>query len=116
ERPTDHVSVVVTDQASLPVAFSDLLAAMRGRGIVDSVISCGQAFGGDLEAVNVASGLGLAAASGADVMFVTEGPGVVGTGSKFGFSAFEMAGIVDLVHKMQGSAYLAIRYSDADTR
>jgi hypothetical protein len=116
ECPHGKVGVLVTDQAALPVAFSDLLHVWRSAGIVDLVVSAGQAFGGDVEAVNVASGLGLAHAHGCDVVFVTEGPGVVGTGSTFGFSAFEMAGVVDLVHKLGGEPHLAVRFSDADER
>jgi hypothetical protein len=116
ERPQGRVAVVVTDQAALPVAFSDVLHALRESGAVDLVISSGQAFGGDLEAVNVATAVGIAHASGCDVVFVTEGPGVVGTGTTFGFSAFEMAGVVDLVHKLGGKPYLAVRYSEADRR
>lgn len=116
EAPTARVAVVVTDQAALPVVFSDLLFALKQKAFVDTIISAGQAFGGDMEAVNVATGLGLAHALGHDVAFVTEGPGVVGTGSTFGFSGFEMAGVVDLVHKLGGSPFLAVRYSDADAR
>lgn len=116
ERPEGRVVVVVTDQASLPVVFSDLLYVLRERGFVDAIVSSGQSFGGDMEAVNVASALGLAKAHGADAVFVTEGPGVVGTGSKYGFSGFEMAGVVDLVHKLDGSPYVAVRFSDSDQR
>lgn len=116
EAPQKRVAVLVTDQASLPVAFSDLLAALKTSGVIDVVISSGQAFGGDIEAVNIASGLCMAHASGVDVVFVTEGPGVVGTGSMYGFSAFEMAGVVDLVHKLKGTPYVAVRYSSADNR
>jgi hypothetical protein len=116
ERPEAHIAVIVTDQAALPVAFSDLLYALRHQGVVATIITSGQAFGGDQEAVNLASALGLAHAAGVDAVFVTEGPGVVGTGSKYGFSGFEMAGVVDLVHKLGGTPYVAVRYSDADGR
>lgn len=116
EAPRKRIAVVVTDQAALPVAFSDLLYSLKENGTISTLITSGQSFGGDLEAVNVASALGLAHASGCDAVFVTEGPGVVGTGSRFGFSGFEMAGVVDLVHKLGGTPILAVRFSDADVR
>lgn len=116
DAPAKKVAVVITDQAALPVVFSDLLHGLRERGVVQTVISAGQAFGGDVEAVNVASALGLAHAMGHDAVFVSEGPGVVGTGSTFGFSGFEMAGVVDLVHKLNGKPYVAVRYSEGDAR
>src|SRR5688500_451154 len=35
EKPDARVAVVVTDQAALPVAFSDLLYALRRDGVID---------------------------------------------------------------------------------
>ena len=50
-------------------------------------MTVGQSFGGDLEAVTVHSGL-LAAklALGADLVILTQGPGNLGTGTRWGFS------------------------------
>ena len=64
-----------------------------GRALLDVTITAGQAFGGDLEAVNVPSALALAAVRGAsaDVVIVAPGPGVVGTGTALGASALEVA-------------------------
>ena len=44
---------VMTDSAALPLAFSDLVADLIADGRLAASVSCGQAFGGDFEAVNV---------------------------------------------------------------
>ena len=79
-RPDARVAYVMTDQASLPLALSDVAARSRAAGLLDATITCGQAFGGEIEAVTLHSGL-LAArhVRGADVAIVAIGPGVVGT-------------------------------------
>ena len=55
---------VMTDGASLPIALSDLVAALTDRGLLAATVTAGHAFGGDAEAVTVASALGLAVQSG----------------------------------------------------
>ena len=59
----------------------------RSRTSLAGVVTVGQAFGGDLEAVTVHTGL-LAARHvlGADLAIVTQGPGNLGTGTPWGFS------------------------------
>ena len=49
-----------TDAGALPAALSDLLFDLRRTGLVDGCVTAGHAFGGDVEAVNVRSGLQLA--------------------------------------------------------
>src|SRR6266511_3490647 len=50
------VAYVMTDGAALPAGLSRQAAALRKAGLVSTVITTGQAFGGDLEAVTVFSG------------------------------------------------------------
>ncbi len=60
---------------------------MREAGWLAATITTGQSFGGDLEAVTVHSGLLTARhAVGADVAIVAQGPGNLGTGTKWGYS------------------------------
>src|SRR5207249_2111380 len=75
-----RVSYVMTDGAALPGAFSRLVPRLRDAGLVDSFITSGQAFGGELESVTLWTGL-LAAKeiAGADVVVVADGPGNLGT-------------------------------------
>ena len=56
-RPDARIAYVMTDGAALPLALSDLVATLRDRDLVDTTITCGHAFGGDHEAVNVYSAL-----------------------------------------------------------
>jgi hypothetical protein len=116
-RPRWRVVYVMTDAASLPLALSDLVASLRGAGLVDVTVTTGQSFGGDLEAVNVPSGLALARhVGGADVAVVAMGPGAVGTGTILGFGALEMAGVLDAAAWLGGTPIACVRYSEADAR
>ena len=72
---------------ALPIWFSRTAAALREIGWLAGTITVGQAFGGDLEAVTLHSGL-LAARHvlGAELVVVAQGPGNLGTGTRWGFS------------------------------
>lgn len=111
--PGRRLSYVMTDTAALPLALSDLVADLVGRGLLAETITCGQAFGGRREAVNLHSGLVLAAG---DAVVVAPGPGVVGVGSRLGFGGLEVAGVIDAVARLGGQPIVAVRYSGADER
>ncbi len=116
-RPDARVAYVMTDGAALPLALSDLVHALRERGVVAATVTAGHAFGGDLEAVAVPSGLALARhVVGADVVVVGMGPGVVGTASPLGTTAVEVAGVVDAASAMGARVALCCRASGADPR
>ena len=55
--PDVRIAYVMTDGAALPGGFSRLVAELRAAGLVDGWITSGQAFGGELEAVTVWTGL-----------------------------------------------------------
>lgn len=114
--PRRRVAYVMTDSAALPLALSDLVAELRAKGLVDLTVSSGQAFGGELEAVNVRSGLDVAVGAGADVVVVGPGPGTVGTGTARGHGAIEVATVVDMVEQGGGRPVVAVRASSADPR
>ncbi len=115
--PTARVVYVMTDGAALPIALSDLVVDMVDNGLLTATITAGHAFGGDLEAVSVASALVLArAVLGADVVIVAMGPGVVGTGSALGTSSVEVAGILDVTAALHGRPIAALRMSSGDAR
>src|SRR5690606_9570151 len=52
----------------------------------------------------------------ADVVMVAMGPGVVGTASRLGTSASEMAGALDAASALGGTPIACVRASSADTR
>lgn len=112
-----RVAYVMTDSAALPLAFSRLVAELREKGLIDCTITAGQAFGGELEAINVHSALIAAKqAAKADVAIVCPGPGHAGTGTRFGFSSVEQGEIVNAVNLLAGSAIAIARISYGDPR
>lgn len=116
-RPAARIAYVMTDGAALPLALSDLVHALRTRGVVDATITAGNAFGGDLEAVSVPSALALARhVATADVAIVGMGPGAVGTASALGTTAVEAAAVIDAAHALGGRVALCCRASGVDAR
>jgi hypothetical protein len=115
--PEARLAYVMTDGAGLPLALSDLVAALTDRGLIDVTVTCGQAFGGDYEAVSVHSALAIARhVAGADAVVVAMGPGVAGTGTRLGFSAIEVAPILDAAAALGGRPIACLRASFADPR
>lgn len=110
------IAYVMTDGAALPLAFSKIVYKLKAQGLINLTITAGHAFGGDLESVNVYSGLIAAKAAGADIAVVTMGPGIVGTGTAFGFTGIEQGEIINAVNVLGGKAVAALRASFADPR
>ena len=107
----------MTDGAALPLAFSDLVATMVERGLLAGTVTAGHAFGGDLEAVNVASALTLARhVLDAELVVVGMGPGVVGTGTPLGTTSLEAASALDTVAALDGRPVACLRVSSGDAR
>ena len=113
--PDLKVAYVMTDGGALPAAFSRTLDTLAASLV--GVVTVGQAFGGDLEAVTVHTGL-LAARHvlGADLAIVTQGPGNLGTGTPWGFSGVAAGEACNAVTVLGGEAIGALRISDADPR
>jgi hypothetical protein len=117
EDPDLRVAYVMTDGGALPLAFSRAVAALRAAGWLVGTVTVGQAFGGDLEAVTVHTGL-LAARHvlEADITVVIQGPGNVGTGTRWGYSGVAAGEVVNAVDLLAGRPVAALRVSDADPR
>jgi hypothetical protein len=111
------VAYVMTDGAALPIAFSNTVDWLKKNHKLAGTVTIGHAFGGDLEAVNIYSGL-LAARHvlKADIIIVTMGPGIVGTGTKWGFTGVEQGEILNAVDVLQGIPIAVPRISFADAR
>jgi hypothetical protein len=116
-NPTCRVGYVMTDGGALPAWFSRSVAGLREAGWIDVCITAGQAFGGDLEAVSVHSAL-LAAkhVAGVDVVVVTQGPGNLGTGTRWGFSGVQAGEVLNAAAVLNGRPVAALRVSGADPR
>jgi hypothetical protein len=107
---------VQLDTAALPLAVSRLVARLRADGVLAATVTVGQGFGGDYEAVNVYSGLVVAAVSRADLILVTQGPGNTGTGTEYGFSGLALAEALHAAATLGGAPILAPRLSEGDPR
>lgn len=112
-----RVAYVMTDGGALPAWFSRTVAGLREAGWLAATITTGQSFGGDLEAVTVHSGL-LAArhAVGADVAVVAQGPGNLGTGTRWGYSGVAAGEAVNAAATLGGRPVASLRVSFADPR
>ncbi len=115
--PTLRIVYVMTDGASLPLALSDLVAAMTRAGLLNETVTAGQAFGGGLEAVSLHSAL-LAArhVARADVIVVALGPGITGTATAFGHGGVAQGEAINAVAALGGRPVAPLRLSFADTR
>ncbi|MGV8977488.1 MAG: DUF3866 family protein [Cellulomonas sp.] len=116
-RPMPRVAYVMTDGGALPAAFSRTVAGLADAGWIAACITTGQAFGGDLEAVTVHTGL-LAArlVVDADLVVVTQGPGNLGTGTRWGFSGVAAGEAINAAAVLGGRPVASLRVSGADAR
>ena len=116
-RPRPRVVYVMQDGGALPAWFSRTGAALRDAGWLAGTVTTGQAFGGDLETVTVHTGL-LAARHvlAADIAVVAQGPGNLGTGTRWGFSGVAAGEAVNAVAALGGRAVACLRVSEADAR
>lgn len=112
-----RVVYVMTDGAALPLWLSNMAYELREKGLVDATITCGHAFGGDYETINIYTALLTAVeAARADVVVAAMGPGIVGTASKYGFTGVEQGEIVNAVNILNGRPVSIPRISFADLR
>ena len=115
DRPGTRVAYVMTDGGALPLWFSRTVAVLAPR--LAGTVTVGQAFGGDVEAVTLHSGL-LAAhhVLRAEVAVVVQGPGNLGTGTAWGFSGVACGEAVNAAAAVGGRPVCVLRMSQADPR
>ena len=117
EKPAAKIVYIYTDGGALPALFSRNITSLRDSGWLAAVITAGQAFGGDLEAINTFSAL-LAARHvlSADIAIVGQGPGNAGSGTPYGYSGFDLSAFLTQAALGGGKAICALRMSAADPR
>ncbi|MGC5012222.1 DUF3866 family protein [Streptosporangium sp. DT93] len=116
-RRVPRVAYVMLDGGALPAWFSMSSARLRETGWLCGVVTVGQAFGGDVEAVTAHTGL-LAARHvlGADVAIAAQGPGNLGGGTRWGFSGVSAGEAVNAAAVLGGRPVAALRVSEGDLR
>ena len=111
------ITYIMTDGGSLPLAFSNTVKNLKKDNLIDKTITIGHAFGGDLECVNIYNGL-IASKEilKSDITIITMGPGIVGTGTKYGFSGIEQGEIINAVNTLGGKSIMVPRIGFRDER
>ena len=117
DRPGTRVVYAMTDGAALPAAFSRSVAELRSAGLLHGCVTTGQSFGGDLECVSLHTGL-LAArlVLDAEVVVVAQGPGNLGSDTRWGFSGVSAGEAINAAAVLGGRPIGALRVSGADPR
>lgn len=116
-RPHSKINYIMTDTGALPIDFSNTVKELQSKGIIDNTITIGHSFGGDFECINIYTGLITSKEiTNSDVTIVCMGPGIVGSGTKYGFSGIEQGRIIDDVNILGGLSYGIPRISFADKR
>jgi hypothetical protein len=111
------LAYVMTDGGALPANFSRTARWLKREGLLSAVITAGQAFGGDLEAVNIYSALAAARwAVKADITITAMGPGIAGTGTALGHTGLEQGQVVNAVCSLGGQPVVPLRLSQGDAR
>jgi 8-oxo-dGTP pyrophosphatase MutT (NUDIX family) len=112
-----RIAYVMLDGGALPAWYSRTTAALTQAGWLAGTVTVGQAFGGDLEAVSLHSGL-LAARHvlRAELVVVAQGPGNLGTGTRWGFSGVAAGEAINAAAVLGGRPVGSVRISDADPR
>ena len=117
QRAEPRVVYVMQDGGALPAWFSRTCTVLREAGWLAATVTTGQSFGGDLETVTVHTGL-LAARHvlDADIAVIAQGPGNLGTGTRWGFSGVAAGDAVNAAAALGGRPVASLRISDADPR
>jgi hypothetical protein len=117
DRTDLRVAYVMTDGGALPLTFSRTVAGLTAAGWLVGSVTVGQAFGGTLEAVTLHTGL-LAARHvlRADLAVVVQGPGNLGTGTRWGFSGVAAGEAINAAGVLGGRPVASLRVSEADPR
>ena len=111
-----RVGYVQLAGGALPVALSDAVRALRGRGLLAAAVAAGPCVDAELQAVNPYSALAACRSLGMDVAVCAIGPGIVGTGTPLGHGGVAAAQAANAAAALGGRAVVAPRVSGGDPR
>lgn len=115
--PQQRVVYIMTEQGSLSIGFSKTVQFLKKKKLLDKTITVGHSFGGDLEAINIFTALISAReVLGGDLIVVGMGPGIVGTGTRYGFSGIDDCFTSYAINIIGGTCVFVPRISFADKR
>ena len=110
-----RVAYVQLAGGALPVSLSDTVRLLKERGLVVDTAAVAPCFDADVQCVSVASALGWAHGEH-DVAVCSIGPGIVGTGTRFGHGGLAAAEAANAALALGGVPVVAARVSGADER
>jgi len=111
-----RVAYVQLGGGALPVSLSDTLRVLKARQLLDTAIAVSPCFDGDLQCVTAASALVQASRRGAEVVVCGIGPGIVGTGSRFGHGGLAVTEAANTASALGALPIVAPRVSFGDER
>ena len=111
-----RVAYVQLGGGALPVSLSDSVRALKARMLLDTAIAVSPCVDGDLQCVTVAGALTHAAARGAEIVVCGIGPGIVGTGSRWGHGGLAVADAANVAAALGARPIVAPRVSFGDPR
>jgi len=111
-----HVAYVQLGGGALPISLSDTVRVLKARKLLHTTIAVAPCFDGDLQCVSAAAALVQAARHGAQVVVCGIGPGIVGTGSRWGHGGLAVADAANVATALGASPIVAPRVSFADER
>jgi Protein of unknown function (DUF3866) len=110
-----RVAYVQLAGGALPVSLSDTVRLLKERALVAVTAAVAPCFDGDVQCVSAASALGWSR-RGHDVAVCAIGPGIVGTGTRFGHGGLAAAEAANAALSLGGVPVVAARISGADER
>lgn len=110
------VGYIQVPGGALPVPLSDTVRALRDASYLETTVAVGPCFGGEVACVSTASALVTCARAGLNAVVCAIGPGIVGTGSRYGHGALAAAEAANAAGALGGSPILAPRVSAVDER
>ena len=111
-----RVAYVQLAGGALPVSLSDTLRALKARRLVDTTIAVTPCVDAEVQCVTTAAALTEAAARGAEAVVCGGGPGIVGTGSRWGHGGLAVAEAANVAAALGASPIVAPRVSFGDER
>lgn len=116
-NPDLKISCIYTYGGAMNSNNSFILKKLRYLGLIDSIITTGECYGGDYESINIATGILFGYSKlNSDILVVCCGPGVAGSSTYFGFSTFEFVGWIYIAKLLGVLPVLIPRVSMADKR
>jgi hypothetical protein len=111
-----RVGYVQLAGGALPVPVSDTVRVLRANDLLGAAVAVDPCFDGDADCVTPWAALAWVKAQGLDVAVCSVGPGIVGTGTRFGHGGLAAVVAANAASSLGGRPVVAARVSEADPR